>query len=56
MLENNFKLHPNEKVLLVIRKHIIFLVWDIVSVAFLFLIPSILIWVAQYLNFIPDFK
>ncbi len=56
MFENSFKLHHDEKIILYVRKHWIFLAWDIAGVVILFLLPSVLIWILQFVGYVPDFN
>ncbi len=52
---NTFKLHSDERVILYVRKHWIFLVLDVAKVIILFLIPAVLIWLLQFVGFVPTF-
>lgn len=49
-----FELHKDEKVILYIRRHWLFLLLYTKSILLLFLAPVILVWIAQYYSFVPD--
>lgn len=54
MMNNDLLLHQDEKVIRYIRKHIFFLILDILVVLFIFLVPVLLIWFLQYTGSVPD--
>lgn len=49
-----FELHKDEKVILYIRRHWIFLFLQTKLIFWVFLIPVILVWMAQIFNWVPD--
>lgn len=49
-----FKLHRDEKVILYIRRHWIFLAIDASVIFTLFIFPVLFIWMAQYFSWVPD--
>lgn len=55
MFNEDFQLHPDEKVILYVRKHWIFIAIDFLEILFYFFVPAIFIWVLQYNSLIPDF-
>lgn len=55
MLQNNFKLSQDEKVIMYVRRHWVFLVVSVVQISLLFLLPTICIWFLQFMGWIPSF-
>ncbi len=55
MFNEDFQLHPDEKVILYVRRHWFFLLLDILKIIFYFLGFAVLVWVFQYFNFVPNF-
>lgn len=49
-----FELHKDEKVILYIRRHWIFISSQAVMIFLLFLLPVVLVWVVQIWNLVPD--
>jgi hypothetical protein len=49
-----FELHKDEKVIMYIRRHWIFLFLQTKLIFLIFLAPVILVWVAQIFNWVPD--
>lgn len=49
-----FELHKDEKVILYIRRHWIFLFLETKIIFLLFLAPVVLVWVAQIFQLVPD--
>lgn len=56
MLEDTFKLHHDEKILMYVRRHWIFLIADLFRIFILFILPALVIWIFQFMGFIPDFN
>lgn len=55
MFQETFQLQPDEKIIIFIRRHWIFLVLDFVQAFFLFLLPAFLLWTIQILGLVPSF-
>lgn len=55
MFNEDFQLHPDEKVILYVRKHWIFLAIDFIEIFLYFIIPAIFVWFLQLNSLISDF-
>ena len=51
-----FQLNKEEKIVLYVRRHWIFLLAQVGGLIVLFLVPTIIIWSLQFMGYIPEFK
>lgn len=56
MFQEDFQFHQDEKTLYTVRRHWIFLLGDILQIALYFIMFAVIVWIFQYLDFIPSFN